>query len=493
MADEALGYSRIHLIGAGGKGMSSIALVLHQRGFAVTGSDLKSSKTVRELIAAGVPVTIGHDAEAIDRADPEVVVVSTAVPEDNVELRRARELGIPVWPRARMLDFLSRDSVNIAVAGTHGKTTTSSMIAVMLDKMGLDPSFIIGGDVVDFGTNGRSGSSSYLVAEADESDESFLSLNPTVAMVTNVEADHLDHYGSLEDVRAAFRRFIALAGEREGGCCVCCGEDPALVELAMGTGVPTTTYGRDEALDVVCRPMADGVAEVAVKGGPTVTVTIRHNPGDHNLVNATGAIACAWVLGLDVEAAAKALSEFKGVRRRFTLMGVEKGVTVMDDFAHHPTEIRATLEAASKLVPGTYKRLVLCFQPHRYSRTQKLARDFADVFDKVDELIVTDIFPAWEEPIPGISGRTIVRVVREHNPELPITYVPERMQIVNTVAEHVRPGDMVMTMGCGDIVIFCEPILERLRADAAAEAAAAALEEADDGRSAPEPSTTPGA
>ena len=306
-ATSAPEFKSAHFIGIGGAGMSGIALVLHERGYAVTGSDLKTSRYIRQLTRAGVKVHVGHEAATIDEVKPDVVVVSTAIPESNPELVRARELGIPVWPRAKMLSALGHGYTTVAVAGTHGKTTTSSMCATMLDRMGLDPSFLIGGIVEGYDTNGKNGSGDYFVAEADESDSSFLFLNPNVVIVTNVEADHLDHYSGIEEIEATFAKFMSLVGE--DGTVIVCGEDPHLVELAKSTGRHVLSYGFAESNDIVCmHPDVKGIQSdfiVRFEDGTEHAVEIKSNPGRHNMLNATAVLTVAHVLGLDIDAAAK--------------------------------------------------------------------------------------------------------------------------------------------------------------------------------------------
>lgn len=453
MADtpKAPASFRVHFIGVGGAGMSGIALVLHERGYAVSGSDLKTSRYIRQLTRAGVDIHIGHDAATIDAVKPDVVVVSTAIPETNPELMRARELDIPVWPRAKMLSELGKGYTTVAVAGTHGKTTTSSMVATMLDRMELDPSFLIGGIVEGYDTNGKNGQGAYFVAEADESDSSFLYLDPDVVVVTNIEADHLDHYGSLEEIEQTFAKFMGLVGE--DGTVIVCGENPHIVDLARSTGRRVVAYGTDGANDVVCTPhpherALEGSCTVRLPDGTEHEVTIKSNPGIHNLLNATAALTVAWVLGLDVARAAEALSGFAGVRRRFTHVGDVNGITVVDDYGHHPTEIKATLSAARAL---GFRNVDVVFQPHRYSRLQALANDFADAFADADKLVLIDVFSAGEMPIPGVTSKMLADTVRAHHPEKSVSYVPGRMQLLEALERIVEPGDLLITMGAGDV------------------------------------------
>ncbi len=464
--NRRVGFTSAHFIGIGGAGMSGIALVLHERGCKVTGSDLKSSHYVRELEAAGIEVHVGHEASTIDEIMPDVIVTSTAIPESNVELMRAKELGIPVWPRAKMLSALSEDALTIAIAGTHGKTTTSSMVASMLDGMGLDPSFLIGGVVEGYDTNGRNGSGGYFVAEADESDGSFLYLNPNITVVTNIEADHLDHYGTLERLEETFCEFMGLVGD--DGTIVIMGDVEHQVDLARSTGRKVLTYGFGLQNDYVCRQTGtEGLTtmlEVKLPTEELVKVTIAANPGRHNILNATASIAVADVLGLNVQDAAEALSAFKGARRRFTQVGEEAGITVVDDYGHHPTEIEATLEAASTL---DFKRIVCVFQPHRYTRTQLLRSEFGKAFDHADKLYVMDVFPAGETPIPGISGKTVATEVLEHGTIKDVTYVASRRELVNMLCEECKAGDLVITQGAGDVTLMGPAFIQALHDQAA--------------------------
>jgi len=444
--------------------MSGIALVLASRGARVTGSDLKESRYSRALEAAGVPVAIGH--AAVNLGSPEVVVISSAIPETNPELAEARRRGLPVWPRAKMLAHLAGERATVAVAGTHGKTSTSSMVATMLSKMGLEPSFLIGGEVDGFDTNAVDGAGPHYVVEADESDGSFLHLEPHVAVITNVEADHLDHYGTLERVEETFCEFM----ERivDDGSLVICGDDTRLVELAGSSAHRVVTYGFDESCDVVCRITGkEGIGvrfEVDVPGVGTVG-SLTQVPGDHMVSNAAASLAVAWVLGLDLESAAAALSQFSGVRRRFDLVGEVAGVTVVDDYAHHPTEVRATLAAASDL---GFSRVVALFQPHRYSRTAALSLDFADAFAAADAVVLMDVYSAGEPPVPGVSGKSVLDDLLRLHPRSRSAYLPHRADVVPYLASRVRSGDLVMTMGAGDVTAVGPELVAELtrRADA---------------------------
>lgn len=452
-------FKSAHFIGIGGAGMSGIALVLHERGYVVTGSDLKTSRYIRQLTRAGVNVHIGHEAATIDEVKPDVVVVSTAIPESNPELIRARELGIPVWPRAKMLSALGHGYTTIAVAGTHGKTTTSSMCATMLDRMGLDPSFLIGGIVEGYDTNGKNGKGEYFVAEADESDSSFLYLDPNIVVVTNVEADHLDHYSGIEEIEATFAKFMSLVGE--DGTVIVCGENPHLVDLAKSTGRHVLSYGFNEVCDVVCvHPETEGIeSEFSVRfaDGSEYPVEIKSNPGRHNMLNATAVLTVAHELGLDVDAAAKALSSFEGVRRRFTHVGDIDGITVVDDYGHHPTEIKATLSAAASL---GYKHVDVVFQPHRYSRLQALCRDFADAFEKADKLLLIDVFSAGEMPIPGVTSKMLADTVHEMHPGKEVVYCANRVELNRELDRMVESGDLLLTMGAGDVTTVGPEFIE---------------------------------
>ena len=460
---EAPTFKSAHFIGIGGAGMSGIALVLHERGVNVTGSDLKTSRYIRQLLRAGVQVRIGHHASTIDEVKPDVVVVSTAIPESNPELVRARELGIPVWPRAKMLSALSFGYTTVAVAGTHGKTTTSSMCATMLDRMGLDPSFLIGGIVEGYGTNGRNGGSKYFVCEADESDGSFLYLDPNVVIITNVEADHLDHYGSLKAIEDTFCEFMGLVGD--AGTVIVCGDRPHLVDLARSTGRRVLTYGFTEGCDTRLteseRQHTIGSAfEVTLPDGTSHHVEIKNNPGRHNMLNATAALTAAYVLGLDAEKAARALSSFDGVRRRFTHVGDVDGLTIVDDYGHHPTEIKATLAAAKSL---DFKHVCVVFQPHRYSRLQALRDDFADAFADADKLLVIDVFPAGEMPIPGVTGKMLADAVEARHPGKQVAYVSDHADLMRAIADQTEPGDLLITMGAGDVTTVGPEYIEYAR------------------------------
>lgn len=449
-----------HFIGIGGAGMSGIARVLHDRGVRVSGSDLKASRYARALADSGVPVSIGHRAENL--GDPEVVVVSSAIPESNPELAEARARGIDVWPRAKMLAHLAGDDATLAVAGTHGKTTTSSMLATVLDGMGFDPTFLIGGELNDMGANARCGSGGHYVVEADESDGSFLYLNPRLSLITNVEADHLDHYTSFDEIRETFAQFIARTDP--AGATVVCADDAGLVAIARSVSpAPVITYGCAEAADVRCYDM------VPVGMGHRFTVSLpdgmRHEarvcvPGLHNVVNATGVIAALVALGLDVAAGIAALERFTGVRRRFDRVGEVAGVQVVDDYAHHPTEVRATLRAARD---AGYTRIWVVFQPHRYSRTRALSGEFGTAFELADRLVLMDVYGAGETPIPGVSGKTLVDEVLLHDPHAQVAYFPHRADIEGYVTSRVRAGDLVLTMGAGDVTTIGGELVRALQ------------------------------
>jgi UDP-N-acetylmuramate--alanine ligase len=455
----------IHFIGIGGVGMSGIALVAKARGITVSGSDMKESRATRKLAEAGIEVFIGHDAANVPQ-DCDVVVVSSAIPEKNPELVEAHRRGISVWHRSQMLAELGKGRKTLACAGTHGKTTSSSMLATTIDRMGLDPSFLIGGTVDGYDTNAKNGTGEYYIVEADESDGSFVHLSPYVALITNVEADHLDHYGTLDAIYDAFGDFMGLVPDE--GAVVVCADNPRLVELARSTGKRTIPYGEKgtpgaEAVFTVKGRDGLGYAfTVEFPDGQSADVSIRKNPGRHNVLNATGVLSVVWACGLDIQKGAEALSTFSGVRRRFDLVGEEDGVTVVDDYAHHPTEIKATIKAASQL---DFKHVHVLFQPHRYTRTQSLAQMFGDAFELADSITVMDVYPAGEAPIPGVSGKTVVRSLLEHDARQQVAWMPHRQEIVPYLISKLSKGDLLITMGAGDVTtmgpLVCQALAKK--------------------------------
>ena len=458
-------FEKLHFIGIGGVGMSGIARVAHDQGIQVSGSDLKESRYTKQLREAGIEVHIGHAASNIPEGDP-VVVVSTAILENNVELRAAKERGLTIWHRAQMLAQLGVGLDTLAVAGTHGKTTTSSMLATVLDGMGLDPTFLIGGIVRTYGTNAHKGTGRYYVVEADESDKSFCYLSPKAVLVTNIEADHLDHYRDLDEIYENFAQFIGSIPEN--GVAVVCGDDAALVELARATGRQVYTYGFSAGCDVrVTAYEPAGIASdfsLILPDGCEVSGRVKQNPGRHNVSNAAGVIGLLWALGFNPERAAAALAEFAGVRRRFDLVGEAAGVTIVDDYAHHPTEISATIAAAAKL---GYSRVHVLFQPHRYSRAplfcEVLHDEFGAAFDEADSVTFMDVYPAGEAPVPGVSGKTFLKVVLDHEGHPDACYVPRRIDVVPHLCRELEPGDLIITMGAGDVTAIGPELLTALR------------------------------
>ena len=442
---------KLHFIGIGGVGMSGIALVAAQRGYRVSGSDMKESRNTKQLVQAGVEVFIGHDAANLP-ADADIVVVSSAIPEKNPELACAREAGIQVWHRSQMLAELGRGKKTLACAGTHGKTTSSSMLACTIDRMGLNPSFLIGGTIDGYGTNAASGNGDYYIVEADESDGSFVHLFPHVALVTNVEPDHLDHYGTLDAIYEAFGDFLGLIPA--DGAAVVCAEDARLVELARKSAPRAIAYGpagcagADAFYTVTGRAGIGHTFTVEFPDGSHVDAAITRNPGVHNVSNATGVLCVVWALGLDVEVAAAALETFSGVRRRFDLVGEACGVTIVDDYAHHPTEIKATLAAAREL---DFSHVHVLFQPHRYSRTVSLAPMFGEAFEDADSVTIMDVYPAGEAPVPGVNGKTVVDAMLDADPRQQVAWMPHRREVVPYLGEKLADGDLVITMGAGDV------------------------------------------
>ena len=449
---------RLHMVGIGGAGMSAIARILVARGVEVSGSDLKRSRATDELKSAGAVVFVGHGEDQVEvQGRPDAVVVSSAIPERNPEVVWARSHWIPVWARAQVLAGLMRGARSIAVSGTHGKTTTTSMISVILDRAGLDPSFVIGGDLNESGTGAHHGSGEWFVAESDESDGSFLLMRPDVAVVTNVEEDHLDFYRDGAEIRDAFTRFVSQAGR-----VVACGDDSGAREVAASaTDAVTYGFGPHNDVRVVPGP-TDGHWATDTRGtfefeAERVEVSLRV-PGMHNLLNATAAIIAARVARVAPGAAAAALRSFTGVRRRFEFRGVGRGAQFVDDYAHHPTEVRATLAAT----PSDYRRVLAVFQPHRFTRTAAMWRPLGESLGGADVVVITDVYGAGEQPIPGVTGKLLVESLTEAEPTKRVLYLPRHHDVVDFLAKEVRPGDLVLTLGAGDITMVADETLERL-------------------------------
>ena len=429
----------VHLVGVGGAGMSGIARILVQRGHRVSGSDLHEGRSVAALRALGVEVSVGHRAEQVDGAD--VVVISTAVPPENPEVLAAVEQGIPVVQRARMLaDTLAADR-SVLVAGTHGKTTTTSMVVVALHASGVDPTFAIGGELNEAGTNAHAGSDAVAVAEADESDRSLLVHSPDIAIITNVELDHPEVYRDLEDVIETFAAFLARL--RPGGSAIVCIDDPGVQLLLPRIGGTVVTYGTS--------PDAD-VRLVEREGSPHVLVDGQAHPlrlvvpGHHNLLNATAAVAACRVMGLEPVEALMGLARFRGAARRFQTIGTVSGVTVVDDYAHHPTELRATLAAAREL---DAERILCVVQPHRYSRTAVLGEELGRAAAGADLVIVTEVYGAGESPVPGVNGRLVADAARAAGAR--VQSAEHLGAVAGMLAEEVRAGDLVLLTGAGDV------------------------------------------
>ncbi|WP_448623851.1 UDP-N-acetylmuramate--L-alanine ligase [Geodermatophilus sp. URMC 64] len=449
----------VHFVGIGGAGMSGIARILLARGVAVSGSDRRDTPTLLALRALGARVEVGHDPAHLGDAD--TVVVSTAIRDDNPELAAARERGLRVLPRAVALAAVMAGRRSVAVAGTHGKTSTTSMLTVAVQACGVDPSFAIGGDLNESGSNAHAGHGDVFVAEADESDRSFLLLAPHAAIVTNVEADHLDNYGDLAAVEAAFDRFVQTV--HPDGFVVLCADDPGAARLIE---VPATarkrTYGTagDADLRLVDVDVAgDGTSYTAVLDGTDLGRVRIRVPGEHMARNSAAALLAGLELGLPVAGLVEGLGRFGGVHRRFELKGVAGGVRVYDDYAHHPTEVRAQL-AAARAVAGD-GRLVVAFQPHLYSRTREFADGFGDALALADEVVVMDVYGAREDPVPGITGALVADAVPL--PPGRVLFEPSWSAAAPALAARARPGDLVVTMGAGDVSMVGPEVLEALR------------------------------
>ncbi|MFO1537062.1 MAG: UDP-N-acetylmuramate--L-alanine ligase [Actinomycetota bacterium] len=446
-ADDRLDLSaprRVHIVGVGGAGMSAIAGVLARMGHTVTGSDLKDSRAIARLRAAGIDARVGHDAGHVP-ADADAVVISTAIPATNPEVVAAGAHGVPVLRRAEALRALVATRRGIAVAGSHGKTTTSSMLALVLRGAGWRPTFLIGGDVNEVGTNAAYDDGEWMVVEADESDGTFLELPVEAAIVTNVEADHLDHYGSFPALVDAFARFLAaVPGPR-----VVCADEPNAAAIAARVDARTYGFAPEAHYRIVrCDGGRHGSeVELTRDGAPLGTFSLPV-PGVHNATNAVAAAAVATELGVGFADIARALAGFGGVARRFEFRGEHDGVTLIDDYAHLPSEVQAALRTARS---GGWDRVIAVFQPHRYSRTDSLWRDFADAFTDADLVVLTDVYGAGETPRPGVTGRLLVRAVLDAHPAASVVYLPHRADVVSVVPRLARPGDVVLTLGAGDL------------------------------------------
>ena len=443
---------RVHVVGIGGAGMSAIATVLAAMGHRVTGSDLKASAVLERVRGLGIPVTVGHAPANL--GDAEVVAVSTAIPPTNAEVVAAGERHIPVLRRAELLAAVVATRRGVGVAGTHGKTTTSSMLALVLVEAGLRPSFLIGGQVNEIGTGAVWDEGEWLVVEADESDGTFLELPLDAVVVTSVEPDHLESYGgSFDELTAAFDRFLAQAP----GPKVVCSDDPVAARLAGANGA--VTYGTGEGADYRMTGLAEGRSSVrfsvehagAVLGSVELPV-----PGVYNARNACAALVTGLQLGAPFSAAAAALGRFGGVARRFQFRGERDGVTFVDDYAHLPGEVQAVLAAARA---GGWRRIVCAFQPHRYSRTAALAPEFAGAFDDADLVVVTDVYAEGEAPRPGVTGKLVVDAVLDADPSARVAYLPHRQDVAPYLRRTLRPGDLCMSLGAGDITLLASELL----------------------------------
>lgn len=435
----------LHVVGVGGAGMSAIATVLARMGHQVSGSDLRESDRTERLRAMGVVVHIGHDASHLGQP-LDAVIISTAVPATNPEVVGAIDRGVPVLRRAEALAAIVRTRRGIAVAGSHGKTTTSSMLTLCLRAADWKPSFLIGGDLNEVGTNAAYDDGKWLVVEADESDGTFLELAAEAGIVTNIEADHLDHYGDFPALVAAFHTFIeALPGAR-----VVSADDPITRELARAHANVVTVGTSDDAdYRIAGYAGARAGSRFDLMHGTELLGTIELPvPGAHNAANAASAATLALEIGVPFDAVRAALAGFGGVARRFQFRGEIGGVTLVDDYAHIPGEVAAMVRAARE---GDWNRVVVIFQPHRYTRTARLWRDFADAFVDADAVVLTDVYPAGEVPQPGVSGRLLVRSVLDAHPTLPVTYLPRHADVVDHALRLTRPGDMLLALGAGDV------------------------------------------
>jgi UDP-N-acetylmuramate--alanine ligase len=436
----------IHFVGIGGAGMSGIAELLFSLGYHVTGSDMRPSEATERLKNLGIPIQIQHNGNNVTEAD--VVVISSAVKENNPEVISAREKRIPVIRRAEMLGELMRMKYGIGIAGTHGKTTTTSMVGEILSEGGLDPTIVVGGKVVNLGSHARLGNGQFMVAEADEYDRSFLSLTPTIAVVTTLEPEHLDYYKDFEEIKSAFLEFVNKVPFY--GRVILCWDEENVRDLIPQVERPITTYGLSPQADLQAHSVHfkenHTEFEVKIRGKNFGKVTLSV-PGMHNVKNSLAATGVALELDLPWDKICTALSKFKGVHRRFEIRGVIKGVMVVDDYAHHPTEIQATLKGART---GWNRRIIAVFQPHLYSRTRDFYQEFGKALLESDVLVVTDVYPAREEPLPGISGE----LVSEHAKNLgheKVYYVPKIDEVPAFLKEMVKENDMVITMGAGDV------------------------------------------
>jgi UDP-N-acetylmuramate--alanine ligase len=428
----------------------------------VSGSDLREGGTTRRLASLGVRIDVGHQPENVHGAD--VVVRSSAIADDNPELVEARELGIPCIGRAEMLAELMRVKYGVAIAGSHGKTTTTSLVATVLRAAGLDPTVAVGGKMASLGSNARLGGGDLLVAEADESDGSFLCLNPTIAVVTNIDPEHLDYWGSYDKLKRAFATFVSRLPFY--GLAVLCLDHPHVQSLLPELRGRTVTYGVSPQADYAVRGIKyrglETVFNAYRRGEPLGGFTLRM-PGAHNVLNCLAAIAVADELAVPRDVTKEALATFGGVGRRFTVVGEVGGVTLIDDYGHHPAEIRATLMAARASFPEERHRIVAVFQPHRYSRTQALFDDFTGAFNQTDLLLVTDIYPAGEQPIEGVTAQRLVRAIRQHGHH-DVSHAPDLETLAERLADLVRPGDVVLTLGAGNVNRVLHEVRDRLTA-----------------------------
>ena len=457
--------SRVHIIGIGGAGMSGIARILLAQGVEVSGSDAKESRRLHALVPLGAKVFVGHSADNldVDGVPPAVIVISTAISEQNPEIQRAKELGIPVVNRAAALAEVMQSHSTISVAGTHGKTTTTSMTTVVLQSAGLDPSFVIGSELNESGSNAHLGSGEWMVVEADESDGTFLQLPTSVAIVTNVEADHLNYWKDYQAIEDAFVDFVVTTSQR-GGFSVVCGDDPGaavVAKRAREQGARVITYGLQPDNDAVVTLMpGQGVGQnftVAHDGQTSELISLKV-PGAHNALNATAAFLVASQTGIDIDQVIAGLQKFSGTHRRFEFRGEARGVRVFDDYAHHPTEIDAVLRAARSVVGSG--RVVVAFQAHHYYRTAMFSKEFGQALGLADYVVVLEVFAPGETPIPGASGSTMA----SHVPLSPenVVFEPSWSAVPALLAQAAEPGDIIMTLGAGDIGMMAPEILDIL-------------------------------